>query len=116
TFTGSLFLLLGLGMLAANAYNESGMIITQFHELSKYSLPFESFWTSLQGLSFLAMTFAFMIKAPVMPLHMWMKETYQNTPSILLVLIAGVMGKMGTYAMIRFLPFFPEAQVYASHF
>lgn len=116
TFTGSLFLLLGLGAFAANAYNESGMMITHFHQLSRFSLPFESSWLSLQGLSFIAMTFAFMIKAPVMPLHMWMRDTYKNTPSIVLVLIAGVMGKMGTYAMIRFLPFFPEAQVSASHF
>src|SRR5690606_34673369 len=100
TFTGSLFLLLGLSYLAANAFEQSGEFITHFSRLKEYSLSYAGSFISAQGLVFLAMTFAFMIKAPVMPFHAWIKRTYGDTPSIILVLIAGVMGKMGVYAMI----------------
>jgi NADH-quinone oxidoreductase subunit M len=59
---------------------------------------------------FLAFLFAFAVKTPLFPFHAWQADAYATAPSPLTIVMAGLMGKLGTYGMLRFcLPLFPNA-------
>jgi NADH-quinone oxidoreductase subunit M len=63
---------------------------------------------SEQGLLFLAFFLAFAIKMPIFPFHTWQPDTYTTSPVQGTMLLSGIMLKMGTYGLIRFiLPMFP---------
>ena len=52
---------------------------------------------------------AFAIKVPVFPFHSWLPDAYMAAPTPMLVTFAGVMGKTGAYAFLRFvIPLFPH--------
>jgi NADH-quinone oxidoreductase subunit M len=58
---------------------------------------------------FLAFFAAFAVKSGLFPLHSWAPDTYSEAPVPVVVLIAGVMAKTGTYGFLRFtLPLFPQ--------
>jgi NADH-quinone oxidoreductase subunit M len=52
--------------------------------------------------AFLAMFVGFAVKVPVVPLHTWLPDAHVEAPSPVSVLLAGVLLKMGTYALLRF--------------
>jgi len=52
---------------------------------------------------FWAMFIAFAIKMPVFPFHTWQPDTYVTAPTQGTMLLAGIMLKMGTYGLIRWL-------------
>ncbi|MDQ3046066.1 MAG: NADH-quinone oxidoreductase subunit M [Bacteroidota bacterium] len=56
-----------------------------------------------QGYVFWAMFMAFAIKMPVFPFHTWQPDTYTTAPSQGTMLLSGIMLKMGTYGVIRWL-------------
>lgn len=59
---------------------------------------------------FLAFFIAFAVKTPLFPFHGWQADAYSTAPSPLGIVMAGVMGKLGTYGLLRFcLPLFPNA-------
>ncbi|HZT96677.1 MAG TPA: NADH-quinone oxidoreductase subunit M [Chloroflexota bacterium] len=59
---------------------------------------------------FLAFMLAFAIKAGLFPFHSWAPDAYVEAPIPATVLIASVMGKTATFAILRFaLPIFPHA-------
>lgn len=69
-------------------------------------------WTSFTALDlsadtqrwiFWAFFIAFAIKIPVFPFHTWQPNTYTHAPAVGTMLLAGIMLKMGTYALIRWL-------------
>lgn len=69
-------------------------------------------WTSFASLTladgtqrwiFLAFFVAFAIKIPIFPFHTWQPDTYTNAPAAGTMLLAGIMLKMGTYGLIRWL-------------
>lgn len=69
-------------------------------------------WTSFQSLLleesqqrwiFWAFFIAFAIKIPIFPFHTWQPDTYTNAPTAGTMLLAGIMLKMGTYGLIRWL-------------
>ncbi|GAA3234295.1 NADH-quinone oxidoreductase subunit M [Actinocorallia longicatena] len=64
---------------------------------------------------FLGFFIAFAIKAPMVPVHTWLPDTASQAPAGALVLIVGVLDKIGTYGMIRFcLELFPGASKWAT--
>ncbi|ROO90294.1 NADH dehydrogenase subunit M [Actinocorallia herbida] len=64
---------------------------------------------------FLGFFIAFAIKAPMFPVHTWLPDTAAQAPAGALVLIVGVLDKIGTYGMIRFcLELFPGAAKWAT--
>ncbi len=66
--------------------------------------------TSAQTWLFLAFLLALGIKAALFPFHSWAPDTYVEAPVPATVLIASVMGKTATFAIVRFaLPLFPHA-------
>ena len=59
---------------------------------------------------FLGFFIAFAIKAPLVPFHTWLPDAAGQSPAGALVLVVGVLDKVGTYGMLRFcLELFPEA-------
>lgn len=61
------------------------------------------------GALFLATFVALAIKLAVWPFHTWLPDAYAEAPTPASMLIAGVLTKMGAYAMLRLmLPIFPE--------
>ncbi|HZB33378.1 MAG TPA: NADH-quinone oxidoreductase subunit M [Streptosporangiaceae bacterium] len=59
---------------------------------------------------FLGFFIAFAIKAPLVPFHTWLPDAAGQSPPAALVLVVGVLDKVGTFGMLRFcLELFPEA-------
>lgn len=81
-----------------------------FDELSRLNIePTTAKWL------FLGFFVAFAIKAPMVPVHTWLPDAAGQSPAGALVLIVGVLDKVGTYGMLRFcLELFPGAATWAT--
>jgi NADH-quinone oxidoreductase subunit M len=81
-----------------------------FDELSKMNVdPTTAKWL------FVGFFIAFAIKAPMVPVHTWLPDAAAQSPAGALVLIVGVLDKVGTYGMMRFcLELFPGASKWAT--
>ena len=56
---------------------------------------------------------AFAVKVPMFPVHLWLPEAHVEAPTAGSLVLAGVLLKLGSYAMLRFLnPLFPIAALY----
>jgi len=111
TFTGSLVALAGLMYIAwAVATRGIGVdgftldigVLTEHASLVLTSA--EQTWVMV------AMLCGFAVKVPLFPFHTWLPLAHTEAPTAGSVLLAGVLLKLGTYAMYRFvLPFTPLA-------
>jgi len=57
---------------------------------------------TLAMVAFLAMFAGFAVKVPIVPVHTWLPDAHVEAPTPVSVLLAGVLLKMGTYALLRF--------------
>ncbi|WP_247731403.1 complex I subunit 4 family protein [Halovivax limisalsi] len=63
----------------------------------------------LASIIFVALFLGFAVKVPVVPFHTWLPDAHVEAPTPASVLLAGVLLKMGTYALLRFnFTMFPE--------
>lgn len=87
-----------------------GQATFMFEELRRLDIdPTTAKWL------FLGFFVAFAIKAPMVPVHTWLPDAAQQAPAGALVLIVGVLDKVGTYGMLRFcLELFPGASKWAT--
>jgi NADH-quinone oxidoreductase subunit M len=95
TLTGSLFLLFGIIFLY---HLTPGIHTTDFSAFSQLNIP-----AGTQIWLFWVLFIAFAIKMPVFPFHTWQPTTYTMAPSQGVMILAGVMTKMGIYGALRFL-------------
>ncbi|EMA39851.1 complex I subunit 4 family protein [Halobiforma nitratireducens] len=58
--------------------------------------------TTLASIVFVAMFIGFAVKVPIVPFHTWLPDAHVEAPTPASVLLAGVLLKMGTYALLRF--------------
>ncbi|MCU0443242.1 MAG: NADH-quinone oxidoreductase subunit M [Bacteroidia bacterium] len=56
-----------------------------------------------QGWLFWTLFLAFAIKIPIVPFHTWQADTYKEAPTQGTMLLSGIMLKMGTYSLLRWL-------------
>ena len=56
----------------------------------------------LRTIAFALMFVGFAVKVPVFPLHTWLPDAHVEAPTPVSVMLAGVLLKMGTYALLRF--------------
>src|SRR5471030_3167228 len=94
TFSGSLFMLLGIIFLYLQT-PEKTYDLFHFYNLSLN--PHQQSWV------FWAFFLAFAIKMPLFPFHTWQPDTYTEAPSAGTMMLAGIMLKMGIYGVIRWL-------------
>lgn len=72
----------------------------------KYDVNFQRF-------AFLLMTLGFGVLVPMFPLHRWTPDGHSAAPTAISMLLAGVIMKLGGYALIRVgINFFPEGAAY----
>ena len=58
--------------------------------------------STLKFAAFLAMFVGFGVKVPIVPLHTWLPDAHVEAPTPASIVLAGVLLKMGTYALLRF--------------
>jgi len=104
TLVGSLLMLAGavsLGVLSAEGSADISFLLS---DLEARTLP-----EGTQQWIFLLFAAAFLVKMPAFPLHGWMPDAYRATPLPVLVLLSGVLSKVGAYAFLRIvLPIMPD--------
>jgi len=94
TFSGSLFMLLGIIYL----YLQTPSRTYDLHEFYKLALDAHH-----QVFVFWAFFLAFAIKMPLFPFHTWQPDTYTEAPAAGTMMLAGIMLKMGIYGVIRWM-------------
>ena len=107
TFTGSIIALAGLVYVAWQASKTAGEWTFQIDALQEAAraMSFRE-----QGFVMLAMMAGFAVKVPLFPVHTWLPLAHTEAPTAGSVILAGVLLKLGTYAIFRFvLPFLPLA-------
>jgi NADH-quinone oxidoreductase subunit M len=107
TFTGSLIALAGLVFVAAFAAGRTGEFSLDISTLTEHA----RFMTDgQQALVMFAMLAGFAVKVPLFPVHTWLPLAHTEAPTAGSVILAGVLLKLGTYAIYRFvLPLTPDA-------
>lgn len=104
TLFGSIFMLVAILIMYFTSEPHTLNII----ELAKVHGPAMSH--TLQMVCFIFFFIAFAIKVPVWPFHTWLPDAHVEAPTAVSVILAGVLLKMGTYAMLRInWPMFPSA-------
>lgn len=102
TLLGSIIMLLGIIVIYFQTGTTDIQILVQT-EFSEYRQIF--LW--------LAFFCSFAVKIPMLPVHIWLPEAHVEAPTAGSVILAGVLLKLGTYGIIRFmLPLFPYAVIY----
>src|SRR6218665_3378339 len=99
TLFGSLFMLIGLIYLY-NHTNVEGMKSWAVQALYQAG---RSLAEHQQSAVFWLIFIAFAIKMPVFPFHTWQPNTYVNAPTQGTMLLSGIMLKMGTFGLIKWL-------------
>ncbi len=106
TFVGSLFMLLALlAVYFQTAPNGAAAHSFAWEALVQVELdPAAASWVML------GFFIAFAVKMPIFPFHTWQPDTYVSAPTGGTMLLSGIMLKMGTYGLIRWMiPLAPEA-------
>lgn len=100
TLFGSLFMLASLIYLYLNTGNGTGV-----HSFDIDALYFagQHLSATAQSWVFWGLFLAFAIKMPIFPFHTWQPDTYVTAPTQGTMLLSGIMLKMGTYGLIRWL-------------
>jgi NADH-quinone oxidoreductase subunit M len=108
TFLGSALMLVGLLAVVFIHQHDTGRLTFDLVRLE--ATPG---LTGVTGIAlFLAFLAAFAVKAPIFPLHTWSPDAYGESPTQGVVVLAGVMAKLGTYGIVRFdFSLFPKATV-----
>ncbi|MEO8720203.1 MAG: NADH-quinone oxidoreductase subunit M [Ginsengibacter sp.] len=107
TFLGSLLMLVGIIFVYIHTTSISPDSVHSFSLNSFYAAVLTP---SQQSWLFWLFFIAFAVKIPIFPLHTWQPDVYEqsNYPSVMV--LSGLMVKMGVFGMIRWiLPIFPAA-------
>lgn len=106
TLTGSLFMLIGLIYVYLHTDNiilENGNAVSRTFDIHALYVAAQNLSVAEQSWIFWAMFIAFAIKMPVFPFHTWQPDTYVTAPTQGTMLLSGIMLKMGTYGLMRWL-------------
>ncbi|MBI4929649.1 MAG: NADH-quinone oxidoreductase subunit M [Bacteroidetes bacterium] len=106
TLTGSLLMLVALIYVYLHTDNiilENGEAVTRTFDIQALYTAGANLSPAEQTWIFWAMFIAFAIKMPVFPFHTWQPDTYVTAPTQGTMLLSGIMLKMGTYGLIRWL-------------
>lgn len=105
---GSAVALVGIIAVYIYAGNATGVYTLDIAKLAlvKYDPNFQKF-------AFLLMVLGFGVLVPMFPLHRWTPDGHSAAPTAISMLLAGVIMKLGGYALIRIgINFFPQGAAY----
>jgi NADH-quinone oxidoreductase subunit M len=109
-FAGSLLMLVGIIAVGLQFQKTAGTLSFDLVEIQA-QVASGKLWVGaiqLQSFVFWGFLLAFLVKAPAVPVHTWLSDTYQSSP--IGAIVAGTVLKVGTYGLFRFvLPLFPDA-------
>ncbi|MDX2253987.1 MAG: NAD(P)H-quinone oxidoreductase subunit 4 [Pseudanabaenaceae cyanobacterium bins.39] len=104
TAIGSIFIL--VAGLAMAFYGDTTTFNMTEMGLKQYPIAFEL-------LAYAGFLIAFGVKLPIFPLHTWLPDAHGEASAPVSMVLAGVLLKMGGYALIRFnIEMLPNAHVY----
>lgn len=107
TLLGSLFMLVAFVYLYNHTSDETGVKSWAIADL--YAAG-QNLNLNQQSIVFWFIFLAFAIKMPVFPFHTWQPDTYVSAPTQGTMLLSGIMLKMGTFGLIKWLlPIVPLA-------
>jgi NADH-quinone oxidoreductase subunit M len=95
---GSFFMLVGVVAMGVIHAQDTGVLTFQLASLAHTPMVAQA-----RPWIFLAFLVAFLIKAPLWPLHGWMPAAYGDAPPQVTALLSGVLSKLGVFGMIRIL-------------
>ena len=109
TLFGSFIMLLGMVLLCSKTGN------TNYTYLLSVASVLDSQggadWS--QKIIWVCLFIGFAVKVPVMPFHVWLPEAHSEAPTGVSMLLAGILLKLGTFGMMRYLiPLFPSTTLY----
>ncbi len=112
TFAASVFTLAALLYMVYLQYTMSPA-----HKFSFLLADLQAFGptlpTSVQYWLFIGLLAGFAVKVPLFPVHTWLPLAHTEAPTAGSVILAGVLLKLGTYAILRFLlPVLPAATMF----
>jgi NADH-quinone oxidoreductase subunit M len=93
TFTGSLFMLASILYVGLHAHSFDIATCGRYAQTMFTSA--ERTWVLLGLLAGLA------VKVPLLPFHTWLPITYTQSSSPVTAIVAGALGKLGTYGILR---------------
>lgn len=99
TLFGSLFMLIGFIYL----YNHTNVDGHKSWQIADLYNAGRSLDVTQQSAVFWLIFIAFAIKMPVFPFHTWQPDTYVTAPTQGTMLLSGIMLKMGTFGLIKWL-------------
>ncbi len=99
TLFGSLFMLVGLIYL----YNHTGGAAGKSWAVQELYNAGRSLSTDQQSIVFWLIFVAFAVKMPIFPFHTWQPDTYVNAPTQGTMMLSGIMLKMGTFGLLKWL-------------
>jgi NADH-quinone oxidoreductase subunit M len=124
TFTGSIVALAGLIYVAwFNSTLDAAALprdlTSRLPDLGRWSFDIATLTAAAQRMSaseqawvLVAMMSGFAVKVPLFPVHTWLPLAHTEAPTAGSVILAGVLLKLGTYAIFRFvLPMTPDAVI-----
>ena len=110
TFTGSVITLAGLIYVAWRYAALNDMWIFDIQALTNFAA--QELSSSEQAWILLALMAGFAVKVPLFPVHTWLPLAHTEAPTAGSVILAGVLLKLGTYGLYRFvLPMVPDAVI-----
>jgi NADH-quinone oxidoreductase subunit M len=100
TLLGSLFMLVGLVYLYNHSISLAGTKSWAIQDLINSG---RSLGADQQSIIFWLIFIAFAIKMPIFPFHTWQPDTYVTAPTQGTMLLSGIMAKMGTFGVMKWL-------------
>jgi len=116
TVFGSFAMLVAILAVAAITFAQTGQlsfdwtVLVQHPASGVWHLPLNLGAIGIPQLLFLGFALAFAIKMPLFPLHTWLPAAYTASPIPVVIVLAGLVSKLGAYGFLRFnLALFPDA-------